>query len=202
MPDLMFDEASHVYTLGGEELPSVTQICEPLTAGKYPVGAGVVSAAAARGTRIHELCALYDMDALPDEIEAEAVPYVSAWAAFCRDYRPEWEFVEHRMHGELNGLPIAGTADRIGYVDKYRRVVDIKTAQSMDRASKIALCCQLEGYAQMSEREVFMPGLGVQLMKDGTYRVHDQRKIEEKYGFDSYRLLDELRKIYRITKGK
>lgn len=202
MPELMFDEASHVYTLGGEELPSVTQICEPLTAGKYPVGAGVVSAAAARGTRIHELTALYDIDALPDEIEAEAVPYLAAWAAFCRDYRPEWEFVEHRLHGELNGLPIAGTADRIGIIDGRRVVVDIKTAQSMDRASKIALCCQLEGYAQMSEREVFMPGLGVQLMKDGTYRVHDQRKIEEKYGFDSYRLLDELRKIYKVVKGK
>lgn len=202
MPDLMFDEASHVYTLGGVELPSVTQICEPLQAGKYPAGAGVVSAAAARGTRIHELCALYDMDALPDEIEAEAVPYLAAWAAFCRDYRPTWEYIEHRMNGELNGLPIAGTADRIGIIDGKRRVVDIKTAQSMDRASKIALCCQLEGYAHMSTLEIFSPGIGVQLMKDGSYRVHEQRRIEEKYGFDSLLVLEDLRRIYRIVKGK
>lgn len=205
MPDLMFDEASHVYTLGGEELPSVTQICEPLTAGKYPAGAGVVEAAAARGTRVHELCALYDVDAMPDEFEAELAPYLQAWAAFCRDYRPTWEFIEHRMWGMVNGNGIAGTADRICVIDRARMVVDIKTAQSMDRASKVALCCQLEGYAQMAtERgiDVFATGLGVQLMKDGTYRIHDQRKIEEKYGFDSYQLLDSLRKIHKITKGK
>jgi hypothetical protein len=74
----------------------------------------------------------------------------------------------------------------------------------MDRASKVALCCQLEGYAHMAfERsiDVFETGLGVQLMKDGTYRIQDQRKIEEKYRFDSYLLLSQLREMHYILKG-
>lgn len=202
--ELMFDEASHTYTMGGKVLPSVTEICAPLQAGKYPAGAGVVEAAAARGTRVHELCALYDMDAMPDEFEAELAPYLQAWAAFCRDYLPQWEFIEHRLWGMVNGNGIAGTADRIGLIDGKRVVVDIKTAQSMDRASKVALCCQLEGYAHMAfERgiDVFEQGMGVQLMKDGTYRVQSQRKIEEKYRFDSYLLLSQLREMHYILKG-
>lgn len=202
MAKLLFYEPTHTYTLGGVEIPGVTEICAPLLAGKYPAVAGVVNAAAARGTRIHELCALYDMEALPDEIEAEAVPYLQAWAAFCRDFRPTWEFVELRMFGEIHELPIAGTADRIGLIDGKRCVVDIKTAQSMERASKIALCCQLEGYAHMSPHPICSRGLGVQLMKDGSYRVLDQAKLEKKYGFDSLLLLAQLRRIHYITKGK
>ena len=84
MAEFLFDEATHTYTLDGVVIPSVTEICSPITCGKYPP-VGVVQQAAARGTRVHELCALYDMDALPDEIEAGLVGYVKAWAAFCRD---------------------------------------------------------------------------------------------------------------------
>ena len=38
-----FDPATHTYTVDGETVPSVTEILAPLTVGKYPPNAGVIS---------------------------------------------------------------------------------------------------------------------------------------------------------------
>lgn len=206
MAEFLFDEATHTYTLDGVVIPSVTEICAPITCGKYPP-VGVVQQAAARGTRVHELCALYDMDALPDEIEAELVGYVKAWAAFCRDYKPVWKHIELPLYGEIDpGQPFAGTLDRIGEIDGRTRVVDIKTAASLDRPAKVALCEQITGYewlADVNDIDVSCgAGMGVQLFTDGNYRVHLTAEIARKYDFRSSSLFITLRKLYKITKGK
>lgn len=206
MAEFLFEESTHTYTLDGVVIPSVTEICAPITCGKYPP-VGVVQQAAARGTRVHELCALYDMDALPDEIEAELVGYVKAWAAFCRDYKPVWTHIELPLYGVLNnGLPFAGTIDRIGKIDGQTRVVDIKTAASLDRPAKVALCEQITGYewlADVNDIDVSCgAGMGVQLFADGNYRVHLTAEIARKYDFRSSSLFITLRKLYKITKGK
>ena len=206
MAEFLFDEGTHTYTLDGVVIPSVTEICAPITYGKYPP-VGVVQQAAARGTRVHELCALYDMDALPDEIETELVGYVKAWAAFCRDYKPIWAHIELPLYGEIDpGQPFAGTLDRIGEIDGLTRVVDIKTTASLDRPAKVALCAQINGYewlADLNNINVYGgAGMGVQLFANGNYRVHLTEAIERKYGFGSTALFLRLRKIYKITKGK
>ena len=206
MAEFLFDEATHTYTLDGVVIPSVTEICAPITYGKYPP-VGVVQQAAARGTRVHELCALYDMDALPDEIEAELVGYVKAWAAFCRDYKPVWTHIELPLYGEIDtGLPFAGTLDRIGKIDGRTQVVDIKTTASLDRPAKVALCAQTCGYEWLVDLNDIATlsgcGMGVQLFKNGNYRVHLTEAIERKYGFGSAALFHALRKLYKITKGK
>ena len=206
MAEFLFDEATHTYTLDGVVIPSVTEICAPITCGKYPP-VGVVQQAAARGTRVHELCALYDMDALPDEIEAGLVGYVKAWAAFCRDYKPVWTHIELPLYGEIDpGQPFAGTLDRIGEIDGLTRVVDIKTTASLDRPAKVALCEQITGYeclAALNDIDIICSaGMGVQLFADGNYRVHLTEAIEQKYDFRSYPIFFSLRKLYKITKGK
>lgn len=206
MAEFLFDETTHTYTLDGVVIPSVTEICAPITCGKYPP-VGVVQQAAARGTRVHELCALYDMDALPDEIEAGLVGYVKAWAAFCRDYKPVWTHIELPLYGVLNtGRPFAGTIDRIGKIDGQTRVVDIKTAASLDRPAKVALCEQITGYewlADVNDIDVSCgAGMGVQLFADGNYRVHLTAEIARKYDFRSSSLFITLRTLYKITKGK
>ena len=206
MPEFLFDEATHTYTLDGVVIPSVTEICAPITCGKYPP-VGVVQQAAARGTRVHELCALYDMDALPDEIEAELVGYVKAWAAFCRDYKPVWTHIELPLYGVLNtGLPFAGTLDRIGKIDGRTLVVDIKTAASLDRPAKVALCEQITGYewlADLNDIDVYGgAGMGVQLFANGNYRVHLIAAIAQKYDFLRSETFWSLRELYKITKGK
>lgn len=206
MPEFLFDEATHTYTLNGVVIPSVTEICAPITCGKYPP-VGAVQQAAARGSRVHELCALYDMDALPDEIESDLVGYVKAWAAFCRDYRPVWQYIEQPLHGEIDaGQPFAGTLDRIGAIDGFNRVVDIKTTSNLDRPSKVSLCGQIAGYewlADLNDIPIdFGYGLGVQLFKTGEYRVHVAWDIGEKYGFSGVALFHQLRTLHQVTKGK
>ena len=206
MAEFLFEEATHTYTLEGVVIPSVTEICAPITCGKYPP-VGVVQQAAARGTRVHELCALYDMDALPDEIEAELVGYVKAWAAFCRDYKPVWRHIELPLYGEIDpGQPFAGTLDRIGVIDGRTRVVDIKTTASLDRPAKVALCEQIGGYeclADLNGIDVsFGAGMGVQLFANGNYRVHLTEAIAHKYNFRRFTMFRALRKLYKITKGK
>lgn len=206
MAEFLFEESTHTYTLDGVVIPSVTEICAPITCGKYPP-VGVVQQAAARGARVHELCALYDMDALPDEIEAELVGYVKAWAAFCRDYKPVWRHIELPLYGEIDpGQPFAGTLDRIGDIDGRTRVVDIKTAASLDRPAKVALCEQITGYewlADLNGIDIFDgAGMGVQLFADGNYRVHLIAAIAQKYDFTRTETFSALRKLCKITKGK
>ena len=206
MPEFLFEESTHTYTLDGVVIPSVTEICAPITCGKYPP-VGVVQQAAARGTRVHELCALYDMDALPGEIEAELVGYVKAWAAFCRDYKPVWRHIELPLYGEIDtGQPFAGTLDRIGDIDGRTRVVDIKTAASLDRPAKVALCEQITGYewlADLNGIDIFDgAGMGVQLFANGNYRVHLIAAIAQKYDFLRSETFWSLRELYKITKGK
>ena len=206
MAEFLFEESTHTYTLDGVVIPSVTEICAPITSGKYPP-VGVVQQAAARGTRVHELCALYDMDALPDEIEAGLVGYVKAWAAFCRDYKPVWTHIELPLYGEIDtGLPFAGTLDRIGEIDGEMPVVDIKTAASLDRPAKVALCTQIGDYewlADLNDIDVsYGAGMGVQLFANGHYRVHLTQAIEQKYDFRRATMFRALRKLYKITKGK
>lgn len=198
-----FDPSTHTYTIDGVAVPSVTEICSVLTAGKYSGGQGVIDAARARGTAVHELCEAYDYGTL-EEVPAELAGYVKAWADFCRDYRPEWLFVEHMMFSKE--LQMAGTCDRIGVIDGKRVVVDIKTTASMDRASKLALACQLFAYEVLYYRQhlekIDGDSFGVQLKRDGTYTVHTMMNIANKHLAHIGSLLSSCREIYFAVNGR
>ena len=199
-----FDETTHTYTLDGKVVPSVTEILAPLTVGKYADN-GVIRQAALRGSRVHELCALYDMDGLPVEFEAEALPYVNAWTQFARDYNAKWLWIEHPM---CAGGHFAGTMDRLGMIDGKYTVVDIKTAQSLDRPAKLALSCQLYAYQKLCKVNALYrysdpeDCFGVQLLKSGDYRIYRREDIEKKYRFDSADLFAKCLDIYCLTRGK
>ena len=199
---LEFDEKTHIYKLNGVQVPSVTQVVELLTAGKYGAGGATLAQAKRRGARVHEICELIDYGAMPDEIEPELVGYIKAYLAFLRDYNPTWTHIEHRMASEVYGY--AGTVDRIGTIANKTVVVDLKTTSSMDRVSKIALACQLMGYSLLATGNVLSdayPGLGVQLKKDGRYTVHERAKIELDYEFDSLELFTQLLEITKLLGG-
>lgn len=182
------------------KVPGVTEIVGLLS----PVdsNAPLIQQASRRGTAVHEYCEMIDYGAPPDLVEAELYGYVTAYLAFLRDYRPEWLYIETPLHSEEHGY--AGRVDRIGYIDKAVTVVDIKTTASMDRAAKIKLACQLAGYTDAFEERYGIKvsgGLGVQLKKDGKYTVHEQRKIESKYGFMSRPMFYDLLTITNIIGG-
>lgn len=200
--ELLFDEEQHKYFLDGELVPSVTQICAPLTAEKYGAGQAIIQMAARRGTAVHEYCEMIDYGAMPDEVEPELVGYINAYVKFLRDYRPEWHYIEKQLADVQ--FQFAGTLDRMGVIDGKKTTVDIKTTASMDRVSKISLAVQMAGYGilaisnDMGEVE---QSLGVQLKKDGTYTVHDSDKTEKQYHFNSILTFLDLRKIQKLIGG-
>lgn len=135
-PEIEFDEKAHKYFVGGIELPSVTQILRfmnadvALNADRY-----MRDAAAERGRRIHEACMLYDYEGDSITVDSDIAPYVKAYDAFCKTYKPDWVFIERPVAGLVqtysNGvLEYAGTLDRYGWIDGEACVVDIKTGTS------------------------------------------------------------------------
>ena len=173
-----YDAETHSYTVDGKRVPSVTEITGVLTAGKYAeVNAAMLQQAQRRGTEVHELCEAIDCGIDPEELDIapELVGYVNAYLAFLRDYSPEWDFIEKIVCTS----EYAGRADRIGWIDGKKCVVDIKTTANMDRISKLALFFQLRAY-----REAIggvQTGLGVQLRSNGRYTIHRMEKIRDSY---------------------
>lgn len=197
-----FDENAHTYYIDGVAVPSVTQICSILTAGKYSGGRGVIDAARARGTAVHELCEAYDYGTL-EEVPTELAGYVKAYSDFCRDYRPEWLYIEHQMYSRQ--LKYAGTCDRVGMIDGKWTVVDLKTTANMDRASKLSLLAQLAAYQELAytigEAPDMTNGLGVQLKRDGSYTVHTQYEIMRRYDADGFTLFRHCQQIHYALEG-
>lgn len=47
-------------------------------------------------TAVHEACALIDYGEEPEE-SAQIAGYLKAYRRFLKDYRPDWELIEHPM---------------------------------------------------------------------------------------------------------
>lgn len=77
--DLQFDAATHVYTLDGRVVPSVTQALQVLqTFDGIPAAA--LEAARVRGVMVHAACDLLDREALDwSSLDPSLVPYVEGY---------------------------------------------------------------------------------------------------------------------------
>ena len=173
MAHLDFDEVKHQYTIDGTPVPSVTEICKPLTVDvASQAKPWLRDAAADRGTRIHEYCAEIDMQGGAEGMvfDWDCVGYVNAYLAFLRDYRiTQWSAVEYMLCNPQMG--VAGTLDRAGIVDRKMALVDLKTGSHIDRA---LLTAQLTGYQFLWEQSGMEPIdalYGLQLRKNGEYRL-------------------------------
>ena len=199
---LNFDPESHIYTIDGKIVPSVTGVVARVRNG-FAVSDAVINQAARRGSIIHEYCELIDYGAPPELVEPQLVGYVNAYQAFLRDYMPKWEYIEKPL-GDAE-LGFAGTLDRLGVIGKRKAIVDIKTTSSMDREAKIQLACQLAGYGILANSNglgVDFDYLGVNLKANGKYTVINRRDIEKRYGFDASCLFATLLLVEKIVGGK
>ena len=173
LPDsgLMFDEESHVYTLRGLQLPSVTQIMKPLNAMIYNgVPDQLMMVAADRGTRAHsqvEAIVKYGIV----EVDEDTEPYVNAFQDFLQMFMPTWIASEYKTFHK--NLRYAGMIDLIGYVNPDDGngvdVIDLKTTASWH---PVLLGTQLSAYAEalksqgIAVRNVY----GLQVTKYGKFR--------------------------------
>lgn len=97
-PELRFEDKRHIYTLGGQILPSVTTVMKPLDEALYRgIDESVMQMAAERGTAIHnaaENFALYGIE----DIEPRYAGYFEAFLKFWEEKYPEPLATESRVY--------------------------------------------------------------------------------------------------------
>ena len=156
--DLLFDPATHTYTLDGQVLPGVTQI---IGAAGLRDDSWYTEDAALFGKRVHEWTAHRDLggtEPYPEEIEGQC----KAWEKFKAEAKPEILHVEMKIHHP--DLPYAGTIDRIAILNSHTWILDIKTGVPQPWHG-----VQLAAYAFATES--IRHRAAVYLREDGTYKV-------------------------------
>lgn len=120
-----FDASVHAYFVGEKRLPSITQILAATSGGG--VCPFYTEETAARGTRIHQATARFDLGSgWGDDLLMADVPRVRAYAAFVHALHPAYDQIEQPRWSKVYGF--AGTPDRVGaWPDGRRFVLDIKT---------------------------------------------------------------------------
>ena len=194
-----FDEEKHIYTVDGKQVPSVTDICNPITSEHYgAINAAILEMASRRGTAVHEATQLIDLGVMPDD-DPEVDAYVNAYLDFLLDYKPKWEFIEYIGYNE--DMNYCGTIDRAGQVGNEFWVLDLKTTASPTKENYIATCCQTEAYALMIGKDCICKRKILYLKKDGSYRLVDCEEKEAELGLDSFYLFSELAKVKNYIKS-
>ncbi len=163
LPVLTLEKESHVYTLGGRQLPSVTEIL---------VGAGIVDIrwftelGRWRGSAVHAAC-WYDDDSDLDEesLDLQLRPYLQAYRKFKSETGFQPTAIEQSLHHELLGY--AGTPDRIGKLGDGRPCLpDLKSC-----ASSKATRYQTVGYAACLPSPRKYVRMEVRLQPNGKYSL-------------------------------
>lgn len=169
--NVIFDEATHTYTVDGKPVPSVTQLVAPLGVDFNEMddfAELAVDSAAERGTTMHAYIAHRLNGGEPEDFELP-----DAYA----DYADSVELflAEHTIVPWLIEEPIgcedyAGTPDLVCDFDGKPTIVDYKFVSTIAKAKVGA---QLQGYMRLCEQNsVFVDNLlAVQFMRDG-YRIY------------------------------
>ena len=173
---LIFDEADHRYSVGGQTLPSVTTILRPLTTYEN-IPAAVLANKAAIGQAAHRAAELHDAGTLDVASVHEVIrPYLDAYVRF----REEHDFApvanELRVWHPL--MCYAGTLDMLGAMRGEPALVDLKctvelvptvgpqTAGYKEAAAETPeLPAELRAFAREARRYC------LQLRADGTYHL-------------------------------
>lgn len=168
MSELVFYDKGHIYMLGGERVPAVSDLCRFISREVYKdAPSWRMEAAAEKGRAVHK--ATEDLDRLgAAQIDSDYHGYLTAYAAFLREHRVSWELIEHSdYHPELL---YAGTIDRYGCVDGEMMLVDLKTTATVYKALWSA---GLNLYRMILERrgKTVERLLILYLLKNGTYKL-------------------------------
>jgi hypothetical protein len=181
-PALSFDEPTHTYRFAGRVVPSVTQVLEHACRWDF-ITPEQLEAAGRRGTYIHQLAHLSDLDELDDDRERDGEHWqrLLAWRAFCRDYGANWSAMETQGYSQLFGF--AGTVDRRGLLERHspsdRWVIDIKSSEALGKTWGP----QTAAYKQIAIEEdsswAFARRATVRLLANGTYKFDECKDRED-----------------------
>lgn len=143
MPELRFDEKSHIYRLDGVEIPSVSRVMEPLKASSYAgISEKTLARAADKGSSVHnsiENWLKFGIDDIPEEHR----PYFDGFLEWWDEYQPEVVASEVKTYHKL--MRYGGTIDLLAYIGGKLTLIDFKTTY---RLLEKSCGVQLEAYAQ------------------------------------------------------
>ena len=160
---LEFVQETHEYRLSGIIIPSVTQVLQ---------ASGLVDTSffseesAWRGSCTHLATALDDENDLDHATVDESIRgELEGWRKFKRDMGFVPQGIEIMRHGELHGMPFAGTPDRTGLLGVLPVTADIKTGTLRPEvAIQLAAYTILTGYTAR---------IAVRLKKDGAFDLRN-----------------------------
>lgn len=167
-PGLKFEEKRHIYTLDGQQLPSVTTLMRPLSAAVYKgIDEEVLNRAAVRGTAVHNAIENYAKFGIVD-IEPKYEGYLQAYLKWEKDNGPALIANESRAYHKQ--LRYAGTMDMACMIDGIATCVDFKTSYKVE---EILVRVQLEAYVKAFASHGFamQNKIALQLKKDGSYNA-------------------------------
>lgn len=174
---LLFDQASHTYSLDGVVIPNVTSILEPLV--DYSrIPAAIMEKARQRGDYVHKACELYLWDMLEeDAIEPEYEPYIDAFKLFLSETGFVADLIEHRVyHPRLRyagTLDLGGTLPPLGRRKRpIRALIDLKTTFKLMASVGPQTAAYVDAHnSSVSAAERFEARYGLQLKGDGSYKL-------------------------------
>jgi hypothetical protein len=173
-----FEADTHTYYLDEQEIPSVTQVLEPLQE-LEGIPRQVLEEARVFGQHVHQACALMLYKTLDwRTLDLKLVPYVSAAKKFVEENKVTVLRVEHAMCDPA--LKVAGTLDLLAVLNKVTAIFDWKSTTVMSRTVGL----QLAAYDHLHRRSLGgrpLKRFGVQLRADGDYRLYpyeDSRDLQ------------------------
>lgn len=170
MAKLLFFDTEHEYTLDGEKLPSVSEVCRFISRELYgDIGQFQLDNAAERGSAVHKATEILDKYGKA-EISEEIEPYLKAYLLFRKEHKVEWQYIEYATYHP--DKLYAGTIDRLGLVDGETWLVDIKSTANITPAHRTLYTAQLNLYRRMLSIKPAKLAV-LQLKKNGAYRVHE-----------------------------
>jgi len=181
--ELTFDEASHIYRVGGQVVSSVTQILGRLSAEEYRfVDKSVMEDAALLGKAVHKMIELdlrgdLDVEALSDGLQV----YYTAWQNFLQLSGFQMALSEARVYSSKYGY--AGTLDLAGWLNTRFVIIDAKRTAAVPRTAGPQTAAYLQALEE-SGKQFYVPGMesmaariigaeryALHLRADGTWRL-------------------------------
>lgn len=155
--------------MGGQRLPSVTEVLDPLLE-LDGIPKHVLKAAAEFGTHVHMACDLFDKGVLDEPaLDPHLVPYLNAWKQFLHDSGAVVLASEVRVHHPR--YEFAGTLDKIVTYRRQRVQIDLKSGDVPRTVGPQTAAYEAAHNYTADRSDVMRVRYALQLRPDATYRL-------------------------------
>lgn len=129
LPELTFDEASHIYRLNGDIIPSVSELMGPLKDQCYGgISKRTLENAAIKGSAVHNSIENWIKFGI-DDIPSEHRGYFNGFVEWWKQYKPRVFGSEVRIYHKL--MRYGGTIDLLCEIGGLLELIDFKTTYTL-----------------------------------------------------------------------